>query len=152
MNDQPAAAIAPPPPSHGEGWPRNKFIFFIALALVLHLALIFIFGTKKQIVPRALGEVPHLQLADKADEFIALSDPTLFARPNAHDMVTAFWRRPPIPPAPDFNWTEAPRYLPPAPEKFGAVFREFMTRPPAGGNSAGFQARPQIDRARRGAQ
>jgi hypothetical protein len=125
MSDHPAVSTAPPAPQGG-GWTRNRFVFFIAAALLLHLALIFIFGTKKQIVPRAVGQVPHLQLADKTDEFIAFSDPTLFARPNTHDLVTLFWRHPPVPPAPDFNWTEAPRYLPPAREKFSAVFHEFM--------------------------
>lgn len=126
MSDLPAASPALPPQLQGEGWPRNKFVFLIAFVLALHVALIFIFGTKKQIIPRAVDKVPHLQLADNADEIIALGDPTLFARPNAHDLVTAFWRRTPVPPPPDFNWTEAPRYLPPAPEKFGAAFRAFM--------------------------
>ena len=114
----------PKPP--GEGWSRNKLIFFIACALVLHIALIFIFGTKKQTVPRVVTNVPHLQLADSANELVALGDPTLFARPNAHDFVSAFWQRPPTVAQPSFNWTEAPRYLLPAPEKFGAAFREFM--------------------------
>ena len=95
MSDLPAdsPALASQPPS--EGWSRNKLIFFIACALVLHIALIFIFGTKKQIVPRDAANVPHLQLVDNTDEFIALGDPTLFARPNAHDFVTAFWQCPP---------------------------------------------------------
>jgi hypothetical protein len=122
MNDQPAVLPAPP----DESWTRNKFIFLIAFALALHVALIFIFGAKKEIVPRAVTNVPHWQLADSADEFIALGDPTLFAQPNAHDLVSAFWRRAPAVKQPDFNWTEAPRYLPPATEKFGADFRAFM--------------------------
>lgn len=100
---------------------------------MFHVALIFLFATKKQIIPRALANVPHLQLASDADQFIALGDPTLFARPNAHDLASDFWRRLPAAPQPDFNWTEDPRYLPPVPGEFGAAFREYMRHiePPA---------------------
>jgi len=126
MSDLPAAAPALPPPSQRESWTRNKFIFFVAFAFAVHLVLLFVFGTKKQALPRAVERVPHLQLADRADAFIAFSDPTLFARPNAHDLVTAFWRRSPAVAQPDFDWTEAPRYLPPVPQNFGALFREFL--------------------------
>ena len=114
----------PKPP--GEGWTRNKFFFFIAFALVVHVALIIIFGTKKQIAPRAATNVPHLQLADSDNEIIALGDPTLFARPNARDFVTAFWQRAPVVNQPSFHWTEAPHYLLPAPGEFGAAFLAFM--------------------------
>ena len=143
MSDQPAdaPALASPEPGEsprvepkppGAGWSQNKFVFFVAVALVLHVALIFMLGSKKQIVPRAVTNVPHLQIADNASELIALDDPTLFARPNVHDFVTAFWQRPPVVHQPLFNWTEAPRFLSPAPEKLGAVFRRFMqTNPPA---------------------
>ena len=142
MSDLPAdtPALAPQPQSEGwlaepkppvEGWTRNKFIFLVVFAFALHVALIFIFGTKKQIVPRAVTNVPHLRLADKASELIALRDPTLFARPNAHDFVTALWQRTPTIRQPLFNWTEAPHFLLPAPEQFGAAFRGFMkTNPP----------------------
>jgi hypothetical protein len=125
MSDPSAVSPVLPPPQ-AEGWTRNKFLFFIAFALAFHVALIFIFGTKQQMVPRGVMKVPHLQLADNTDEFIALGDPTLFARPNAHDLVTAFWRRTPAVAQPDFNWTGSPRYLEPAPENFGAAFHEFM--------------------------
>lgn len=124
MSDQPAAPPAWTPP--GNAWLSKKFVFFIAFALALHVALIFLFGTKKQIIPRAVNSVPHLRLADRADEFIAFSDPTLFARPNAHDVVTQFWRQTPVAGPRFFGWTEAPRYLTPAPENFGAAFRNFM--------------------------
>ena len=131
MSDRPADSSALAPSPQSEGWTRQKFVFLIAFALALHVALIFLFGTKKQILPRAVADVPHLQLADSASELIALDDPTLFARPNAHDFVSAFWQRPPTVKQPDFNWMEAPRYLLPAPEQFGAAFHEFMqTNPP----------------------
>jgi TonB family protein len=131
MTPPPADLPALVPPAQGEGWSWKKIIFLIALAGLMHVALIFIFGSRKPVVPRAVDKVPHLQLANNADEIVALADPTLFARPNAHDFVTAFWQRLPVVKQPSFNWTEDPRFLPPAPEKFGAAFREFIqTNPP----------------------
>jgi hypothetical protein len=155
MSDSPADAPALAPqtqtggwPSEskppGEGWTRNKFIFLVTFVLALHVALIFIFGTKKQIVPRAVTKVPHLRLADTANELIALRDPTLFARPNAHDFVTAFWRRPPPIRQALFNWTEAPRFLLPAPEQFGAAFREFMKTNPPPETPSDFKPEPKL--------
>jgi hypothetical protein len=151
MSDQPAASSTLPPPSPDEGGPVglkrrvgvNKFLFLVALALALHVALVFIFGTKKAIVPRPVDNAPHLQLADSASQFIALGDPTLFARPNARDLVTAFWRRTPPITQRNFNWTEAPRFLPPAPEDFGATFREFMQASRRGEFPLNFKPAPQ---------
>lgn len=123
--DEPWLA-GPKPPS--EGWTAKKFYLVLAFVLALHVALIFIFGTKKQVVPRPVTNVPHLQLADNSDELIALGDPTLFARPNAHDLVSAYWRRTPTVKQPDFKWTENPRYLAPSPKDFGAAFGDFVRR------------------------
>ena len=114
----------PKPP--GEGWTRRKFVLVLGFVLAFHLALIFLFGTKKQIVPRPVANVPHLQLVNAANEFIALGDPTLFARPNLHDLATTFWRRMPPVAQPDFNWPAPPGYLPPVNASFGAAFHDFM--------------------------
>jgi TonB family protein len=121
----PGEAWLPGPKPPSEGWTTKKFFFILAFVLVFHLALIFLFGTKKQIMPRVVTNVPHLLLADRGNELIALGDPTLFARPNAHDVVSAFWRRVPEVPQPNFDWTEPPRYLRP-PVSFGAAFRDFV--------------------------
>ena len=96
--------------------------------MFIHLALIFIFGTRKPPIPRPVTAVPHLRLASPDSEIIALGDPTLFARPNAQDLVSAFWRRrPPVPP-PDFDRvaTEHPEYWSPTPADFGAVFHSLV--------------------------
>ena len=139
MSDAPADSTAAPsgefwsaaPTPHGVGWSRAKLIFFIALVLVAHVALIFIFGNRKPVVPRAVSGGPQLQLADAANELIALDDPTLFALPHANDFATAFWQHPPVIPPPPFDWTEAPRYLPIAVQNLGAVFNAFIqTNPP----------------------
>jgi TonB family protein len=112
--------------------------------LAFHVSLIILFGSKKQAVPRTVANVPQVQLADNENEFIALGDPTLFARPNTHDLVTAFWRRMPGVAQPDFNWTEPPRYLPPAPEAFGATFHDYMRSHVASELSLNFKPDPKL--------
>jgi len=134
---------AAPPPSN-EGWSRQKFLFVLVVVIGCHLALVFIFGSKKQIVPRPLGRIPHLQLAASGDEFIALSDPTLFARPNLHDNVALFWRRMPPVVQPNFTYTEPPRYLVPAPGDLGAIFREFVRTNPVAEFSLNFKPEPKL--------
>ena len=119
--------VFPDEPKRSEGWTPRQFLFLLAIAVVLHVALIFILGTKKPVLPEArTPSVPHLQLVGDGNELIALGDPTLFARPNPHDLVSAFWRATPVANQPNFNWTEAPRYLSPGAQDFGASFRELM--------------------------
>lgn len=134
MSNPPAAPAIPPPAESwlmepkpaDERWTNRKFIFVVVLVLGFHLALIFLFGTKKQIVPVLVGPMPHLQLADGVSELIALSNPTLFARPNAHDLVSSFWRQPPAAPQTSFDWPKLSHYLAPDPTGFGSVFHEFV--------------------------
>jgi TonB family protein len=114
----------PHPPR--EGWTQKKFLVVLTLLLALHVALIFLFGTKKKIVPRAVAHVPVLQVVNGGNELIALSDPSLFAHPNPHDGVSMFWRQPQPLNLPDFNYSEPPQYLDPSPAKFTAGFRDFV--------------------------
>ncbi len=144
MSEPPTDESVLLPQEQGAGWTRNKLLFFIGFALAVHVALICIFETKQKIVPRAVTGVPHLQLADNANELIALGDPTLFARPNAHDFVTAFWQRPLTVRQPDFRRTEDPLYLPPAPKQFGAVFREFLQTNPPPARPLDFKPEPDL--------
>jgi len=136
MNESAPAALPPSSPGERwlpgpqpprEGWSRNQFLFILALAVLMHIALIFAFGTKKQVVPRTVTSVPHLQLADSDNELIRLGDPALFARPNAHDVVSAYWRRVPVVSQPNFNWSAPSGELSPSPKALGAAFREFMS-------------------------
>jgi TonB family protein len=142
----PAESWLPGPKPPDEGWTPRKFYLVLGFVFVFHVALIFLFGTKKPIVPRVVTGVPQLQLADNTDEFIELGDPTLFARPNAHDLVTAFWRRPPTVRQPNFNREEQepPRYLAPAPEDFGAVFRDYMRNHAAVELTLNFKPEPKV--------
>ncbi len=110
----------------GEGWPWRKMFFLVALALAAHVALVFFFGTKAKIIPRAIADVPQLQLARNDDELIALKNPTLFALPNSRDFSSAIWLKIPIITPPSFGWTEPPQWLPLNPINLGATFRQFM--------------------------
>jgi hypothetical protein len=53
------------------------------------MLLLFAFGGRKQIVPRAVANVPTLRLADDSSELLALNDPTLFALPHQKDFTSA---------------------------------------------------------------
>jgi hypothetical protein len=91
MSDLPADSpgVAPPaterwlpgPKPPDEGWTQKKFTLVLVFVLAFHAALVFLLGTKQQILPRAVTQVPRLHLVDNANEFIALGDPTLFASP-----------------------------------------------------------------------
>jgi TonB family protein len=58
--------------------------------------------------------------------------------------VTVFWQRTPVVNQPSFHWTEAPHYLLPAPEKFGAAFREFMQTNRLPERPLNFKPAPQL--------
>jgi TonB family protein len=146
MNAAPADLPAPVAPD--TGWTRRKIIYLVALAVVAHVALIFVFGTRKQVVPRAVGPVPHWQFADRADELIALTDPTLFILPHANDFITPFWQRTPATPRPSFDWPAAAQFLPlaeaPAMNLLGAAFRDFMQTNRFAKTSPDFLPEPKV--------
>ena len=72
----------------------------IALVFAAHVGLLFMFGARKQIVPRPVTDAPTLKLAGGSDELLekllALNDPTLFALPHPGDFVTAMWSQAPV--------------------------------------------------------
>jgi TonB family protein len=116
----------PRPPAPDAGWTPKKFTLVLLFVLAFHVALVCLLGTRKPILPRAVTNVPRLQLVNNANEFIALGDPTLFARPNAHDLVTAYWRHIPASTRPNFDWAAPPGYLTNAAASLGTLFRDFI--------------------------
>jgi TonB family protein len=98
----------------------------IALVAGLQVALIFSFGEKKEILPRAVVNVPTLKLAGNTSEELALDDPTLFVLPGPKDFASAFWLTIHTNPAPDFRWTEPPRWLPMSTNGLGMALGELM--------------------------
>lgn len=114
------------PKPQGEGWSRSRWLAVIALVFATHVALIFLFGEKKEAPPRAVTNAPVLTLADNADKLLALEDPTLFALPQQRDFgAVAFLKLPPVNP-PTNRYTEPARPLPFSADGLGAVFGQFM--------------------------
>jgi hypothetical protein len=131
-----AKASAPAPENAGKApgepgllnvsWTWRKTFFVIVLALIIHVGLICFFGAKKQIAPRQVAKVPHLQLASDTDEFIALANPTLFALPNPRDFASVIWLRIPAVTAPSFRWTEPPQWLPLDTNNADMAYQQYM--------------------------
>lgn len=120
-------AMPPADPQAGDGWSNKKILFLIALAIVTHLALIVAFGTKKPSVPKTVTMVPRLEIANRAEPWVDLDNPALFALPNPRDFSAAIWQKPPAVPPPVFRWQAAPGELPlPSPDNLGAAFTRFM--------------------------
>jgi hypothetical protein len=122
-----AAPEAPPrrePP--GVGWSLSRWLILIALVCAVHVALLYMFGARKQIVPRTVADVPTLKFAGNSDALLALNDPTLFARPRPGDFVAAMWSQAPVVKSPSFRWTEPPRWLPLSADELMTVFNRFM--------------------------
>ena len=123
-----AAPEAPPgqEPQGGGLWTRSRWLMLVALVFAAHVALLFVFGGRKQIVPRAVTNVPTLRLADDTSELIALNDPTLFALPHQKNFASAIGRQTTVK-QPSFRWTEPPRPLSaPSADELGLAFNQFM--------------------------
>lgn len=133
-------------PPRVQSWPRRKIYLFIALAAILHVALVFVFGTKMPVTPRAVGRVPQLRIANDRDELIALTDPTLFALPHANDFITAIWSRSPEVQTNSFRWQEPPGELA-QPENLGAAFITFMQTNRFAESPLNFKPEPKLTEA-----
>ncbi len=107
-------------------WTRSRWLTVVALVFSAHVLLLFAFGGRKQVVPRAVANVPTLSLADYSNEWLALNDPTLFALPNQKDFASAVWLPAHSVNPPSFRWLEPPGELSLSGGKLGALFNEFM--------------------------
>jgi hypothetical protein len=125
QTELPLPGVANPHPEDA-GWGWRKLIFFVFLAFMAHVALVYSFGTKKMPMPRTVNNVPQLQLAGRADELVELENPALLALPNPRDFASSVWLKTPEITPPAFRWSEAPRWLPLAGKDLGAVFNQFM--------------------------
>jgi hypothetical protein len=121
MND---VAANPPAPAAAASWSRNCWLLIIAFIFATHVALIFLFGEKKEVVPRAVADVPELTLANNSDELFSLENPTLFALPQLQDFA-AVWQMPTVN-QPANRYAEPPRWLPLPVENLGRSLGQFM--------------------------
>jgi hypothetical protein len=113
-------------PSGGGRWTLGRWLTLVALIYAAHVILLFVFGARKEIVPRPAKDVPTLELADETGEWLVLNDPTLFALPHPRDFASAIRMQPPVLVPPSFHWTEPPGDLPLSARGLGSVFDEFM--------------------------
>ncbi len=111
-----------------KGWSPNRWLGLITLVLGVHVALIFTFGTRISVTPRAVTNVPNLELAAGSGEWLMLNDPTLFALPRREGFAGPAWVEPPPVHGHMVDWTEKPRLLELSNELagLGAVFGQFM--------------------------
>jgi TonB family protein len=112
---------------------------FVALVFAAHVLLLFVFGGRKQIVPRAVANVPTLNLTDNSSQWLALNDPTLFALPHQKDFASAGWLPVPVTNSPPFRWPESPRWLPLSANELGLAFSQFMQTNRFAGFQPGFK-------------
>jgi len=141
--DLPALGLAGPKPSRA-GWPFSRWLILIALVFAAHVVLLFMFGARKQIVPRTATDVPTLKLAGNSDELLALNDPTLFALPHPGDFVTAMWSQAPVVKPPPFGWAEPPRWLSLSTDELMTVFNRFMQTNCFAGYTSEFKPPPKL--------
>lgn len=131
-------AAASEPRSGPRGVVLLAMFFFLA-----QLGLLFLLGTKAKNSPRSVVNVPHLQLADGANEFISLNDPTLFALPHANDFSTRLWLPVPQLDEPDFRWREEPRWLALDMHGLGAALKNYLQTNAAAETPLVFKSAPE---------
>jgi len=136
----------PAAPLEPRAWTPRHWWTMIGVVLLAHFALICFFGARKTPPPRPVANVPILRLAPANDEFIALSDPTLFARPHPHDFASANWPSPPPPNPPSFHWQETPHWLTLSPENLTVTFRQFMATNQTESWTLDFKPAPEFTR------
>jgi hypothetical protein len=111
----------------GKGpWTRGRWLTLIALVFTAHVALIFVFGGRKPVVPRAVTNVPTLTLVNHSSEWLALNDPTLFVLPHPMDFASAFQGQMSALKQPPFHWTEPSGALELSADELGLAFNQFM--------------------------
>ncbi len=134
------AALEPEPRRGG-----RRIVFFAGLFFAAQFAFIFLLGTHRPVVPRAVTDAPRFTLAGNANEFIALGDPTLFALPHAQDFSAQVWTKVLRPDAPDFRWQEPPRWLLLDAKNLGGALKVYLQTNAAAETPLNFKPEPQVD-------
>ena len=103
------------------------WLIAVVIVLFLHVALIFIFGARKPIYPRAVKYAPSLALAvSPSDDWLALNNATLFALPDRDGFAGSMWLAMPPLPFQAQKWAEPPRWLELPASGLGSEFRRFV--------------------------
>lgn len=93
-------------------WTWRRWCALIALTLCLQLGLIFFLGDKSPPRVRPSSPAPKLSIMENSSsEWIALTDPTLFALPHQVGFSGPAWMKVPPVPSRFFELTEEPNWL-----------------------------------------
>jgi len=113
-------------PRRKGSWPMSRWLLLIVLVLAAHIVLIFMFGARKPITPRAVTNAPELELAGGSGEWLTLNNPTLFALPSREGFAGPAWLEPPRVHVHRQEWTETNGWLQLSAGELGAIFNQFM--------------------------
>lgn len=112
-------------------WTWTYWLIAVALVFAAHIALIFIFGSRKPVPPAQVKNAPSLALAtESAGGWLALNDATLFALPDRDGFAELMWTALPPLPFHQQDWTEPPRWLVLPANELGATFNHFVQTNP----------------------
>ena len=121
--------------AHFQPWPRRRWVFAILLVTAAQLGFILWLGQRRWPTTASPGPSPSLKVATGDSlELLALENPTLFALPHVRSFSGPAWIQVPLRPAPNFDWTEAPRLMTLPVEQLGNLFAGFIAT-----NLIGFQ-------------
>lgn len=107
-------------------WTWIQWLTAITIVFAAHIALIYIFNSRKQVASPSVKNVPSLALAGGlSDEWVSLNSATLFALPDRNGFAGPMWTVPSLPFHPQ-EWTEPPRYLLLPAGRLGLAFHDFV--------------------------
>jgi len=108
-------------------WSPRQWMGVTGLIFIIQLAFIVALGDRQPIRPRKPSAAPAIQLIGSThSEWLALTDPTLFALPHDRVFSGQAWLKTAPPPSPPFEWTEAPRWLGLPVQLLGASFAQLV--------------------------
>jgi hypothetical protein len=113
--------------SEPRAWAPRRWVAVIAVILAVQLGFIFWLGDRQPVRPRKPKAAPALTLTGSAwGEWLALTDPTLFALPHARVFSGPAWLQRAPQSSPHFEWKEDPRWLGLPVQLLGASFARMV--------------------------
>jgi hypothetical protein len=110
------------------GWSRRYWWGVVLFVCAVQVVLIFWLGDSSLVRVRAVKEAPGLRLAGpETARFLALSDPTLFARPHRQAFSGQAWMAVEPREFEPYVWSTAPTWLDLSDEQLGAIFHRISS-------------------------
>lgn len=113
-------------------WSPRRWVGVTVVTLAIQLGFIFWLGDRQPVRPRKPLAAPAFRLTGGTqDEWLALTDPTLFALPHARVFSGPAWlETSPLHSSP-FEWSENPRWLGLPVQLLGASFAQLVATDPS---------------------